>query len=236
MASEEEGRSSGGSARKLPVLRRLWGSDRQWTIADKLTALGLVVALGSLAVAVVQLRQGGTSAATPSTTSSADPPTLSPEKSPTSSVTPPQPSQEGASPSAPAGPPSFGPAGVDLLSSGTARVEVDDEPVGLLKLSTWRIYYTGDLSASQSGIVGRGGTAFALINATTATLDFQTCRTQKSWSAVINWNQLEQWSVVCIKTADRRRGIMRIDEMPDLDTRHPEVVLTGQIWKPLVNE
>jgi hypothetical protein len=53
---------------------------------------------------------------------------------------------------------------------------------------------------------------------------------------VINWNQLEQWSVACIKTANRRRGIMRIDEMPDLDTRQPEVVLTGQIWKPIVNE
>ncbi|MFC0531330.1 hypothetical protein [Phytohabitans kaempferiae] len=207
-----------------------------------LLILLLVVALVWALLREPQAPGGGAAAATspsPSpTASSALPPTESPDSDLTPAATEPGTSASGPvdGPQSDAGepgtPPQFGGSGVDIRYSGTERVEFDYFGIDI----NWRRGYaqSSDITASRGGIVGREGTAFALINHATTAPDFETCRSQKSWTAVINWSQVKLWSMACIRTGDGRRGIMRIDEMPALDESSPSVVLTGQIWEPVV--
>lgn len=217
---------------------------RAWShpLAIALILLLILLLIVSLAWALLRepqaLEGAATASASPSpspTASEAIPPTQSPENDLTPSAPvdgSPQPGLDGASPPASGGPPPFGDSEVGPRSGGSQRVGIDHLEFDVYY---WSEALRGDLSATRGGIVGHRGTAFALIDTTTTEPNFETCRAQKTWTAVINWSQMQLWSMLCIKTKDKRRGIMRIDQMPDLESAKPSVVLTGQIWSPTVN-
>lgn len=138
--------------------------------------------------------------------------------------------------------PEFGPSSqeVAVLSSGPVRLSVGE--YGLL-LKGW--YSSngrgGDLGGEGSdvvfaevGITGREGTRLALVEPGSPTT-FEACRDVTSWVPSLTWRQVRCGTFVCLGTPERRRGIMRINEMPDFNDQAPVVGVEGVTWQKIVD-
>lgn len=138
----------------------------------------------------------------------------------------------------------FDTSDVDSRSNGTVTLYLGE--YGLL-LDRWidSNGYGGsfngagsDIVFSDTGVSGRHNIQLALLSAESA-MSFPTCRDQTSWVPSLNWDQLERGSFACIKAPNGRRGILRIDQMPNFDENNPDnrptVQVTGVIWAPVVD-
>lgn len=134
--------------------------------------------------------------------------------------------------------PEFDLSSVNSYSNGAVELILGDDHGLELDSSSWsRALYSeySDISFSNAGIFGQDGTQFALLGVGSDT-SFATCRDQASWVAVLGWDQIKRGSFACVKnSSDGRRGILRIDQMPNLDSREPTVQVTGMIWEPVVD-
>lgn len=116
-----------------------------------------------------------------------------------------------------------------VFGNGTAKLFVDDQ----LDLPGWDVNPFGDITFIKAGLTGQNGVQFALLKDGTDT-SFATCRAQTAWTTAVNWNQLHRGSFACLRTANGQRGILRVDEMPNLDFSQPFTVLTGSVWAKIV--
>ncbi|MGC5660440.1 hypothetical protein ACN261_08565 [Micromonospora sp. WMMD723] len=161
---------------------------------------------------------------------SLEPPT--PETQPSGAATGPGPS---AAPTAgsvdPAADP-FAPSSVEPFSSGSVSLTVGSDYQ--LGLEDWDDEFGNrvDIQFTWTGIVGRNTNQLALLQAGEAR-SFATCQTKTAWASALNWSQVSAGTYTCIKWGNRR-GLMRIDYLPDLDAKYPEVTVTGIIWSPTV--
>ncbi|MCA1675207.1 MAG: hypothetical protein LC799_24450 [Actinobacteria bacterium] len=153
----------------------------------------------------------------------------------------PQPSPPWTSPvpqtAAPAesAPPEFDLSDVDSYSNGTVKLALSEYGDGLeLDSYSSRPDSYSDIVFGIAGVSGQNGTQFALLSAGSDT-SFATCRDQTSWVPVLDWDQVERGSFACVKAPGGRRGILRIDQMPNLDSREPTVQVTGFLWEPVVD-
>jgi hypothetical protein len=174
--------------------------------------------------------------------------TVSPSTTPPSSTGSPTIAPTGASPTStsssptagtPTGTPTladFDPSEVEARNGGTTKLSVGQ--YGLEIDYRWgdSRRYGGSLSGEDADIVfheagmsGREGTQFAPVRAG-AKRSFPTCQAEKSWVPSLGWNQLTKGTFVCLTTPTARRGLLRIDEAPDLDSDEPWVQVTGVTW------
>lgn len=162
-----------------------------------------------------------------------------------SAVTPgrPQPSRPGTSPALPSTTPAesalpdFDQSGAGTYSTGTVKLTIDKDGLDIHQ-SSWTVYnYDSedrDISFRGTGVSGQNGTQFVPLSAG-SDKSFATCQGQTSWVPILSWNQIERGSFACVKASSGRRGILRIDQMPNLDSREPTVQVTGVLWAPVVD-
>jgi hypothetical protein len=131
-----------------------------------------------------------------------------------------------------AGLPPFDPSDVDPYSSGVISLGIDDYLQ--LELQHWQenTRSFADISFTEAGIAGQGTVQLALVSAGESR-SFPTCRDKTSWVPSLTWGQVARGSFICIRWLSRR-GMMRIDEMPDMDESRPSVTVNGTIWRPEV--
>lgn len=132
--------------------------------------------------------------------------------------------------------PEFDMSDVNSYSNGTVKLVVGEYGLVLDSYSSGP-YSDGqysDILFKDTGVSGQKGTQFALLSAGSAR-SFATCRDQTSWVPVLDWNQVQRGSFACVKAPSGRRGILRIDQMPNLDSREPTVQVTGVLWEPIVD-
>jgi hypothetical protein len=128
--------------------------------------------------------------------------------------------------------PPFDPSDVDPLSSGVLSLGIDSDLQ--LGLRFWHENHrsAADISFTEAGIAGLGAVQLALVDARESR-SFPTCRDKTSWVPSLTWEEVNRGAFVCIKW-NSRRGMMRIDEMPDMDESRPRVTVNGTIWLPEV--
>ena len=129
----------------------------------------------------------------------------------------------------------FSPSEEKVFSNGTVqlglRVNRQLDLIGWFAVDN---YGDGHIVFTDVGLVGQNGTQFALMPSGSDT-SFATCRDQTAWTPAINWTQLQRGSFACLRTFLGRRGILRIDEIPDFAESDPVTVLTGSVWDPVVD-
>ncbi|GAB2998300.1 hypothetical protein GCM10027184_62270 [Saccharothrix stipae] len=132
----------------------------------------------------------------------------------------------------------FAPSREEVYSSGVAEIELDR--YGLIfdshhrwgTSSGWGGSADGtrsDISFSESGIIGRDGTGFALVGEGEPK-SFERCRDQADWAGSLTWQQVRKGSFVCLRAVSGRRGLLRVDEMPDPGADRKRVTVTGIVW------
>jgi hypothetical protein len=92
-----------------------------------------------------------------------------------------------------------------------------------------------DITFSSAGVAARDGIQLGMLDEEAAK-SFETCRDHRGWSPELTWGQVAVGSFACIRTPGGRRGLMRIDEMPDMEAKRPVVQVTGVTWQPVVDE
>lgn len=129
----------------------------------------------------------------------------------------------------------FSPSDEEVFSSGTVRLGLRvNTKVDLIGWFTVDNYGDGHIAFTDVGLVGQNGTQFALLDSGSDT-SFATCRDQIAWTDAIDWTQVQRGSFACLRTFLGRRGILRIDEVPDFSANEPVTVLTGSIWETTVD-
>jgi hypothetical protein len=122
-----------------------------------------------------------------------------------------------------------------VFSNGTVKLGLrDNKQLDLIGWFAVDNYGDGHIVFTDVGLVGQNGTQFALLDSGSDT-SFATCRDQTAWTAAINWTQVQRGSFACMRTFLGRRGILRIDEIPDFDENDPVTVLTGSVWETVVD-
>lgn len=133
--------------------------------------------------------------------------------------------------------PEFDKSDADTYSSGTVKLVVGQYGLQLHSYSS--VPYSdgdgSDILFRGTGVFGQGGTQFVLLSVGSDN-SFATCRDQTSWVPVLDWNQINRGSLACVKASTGRRGILRIDQMPKLDSPEPTVQVTGHLWTPIVDQ
>lgn len=129
----------------------------------------------------------------------------------------------------------FSPSDEKVFSNGTVklglRVNTQLDLIGWFAVDN---YGDGHIAFTDVGLVGQNGTQFALLD-NGADTSFATCRDQTTWTGAVTWTQVQRGSFACLRTFLGRRGILRIDEIPDFTANNPATVLTGSIWETAVN-
>jgi hypothetical protein len=129
----------------------------------------------------------------------------------------------------------FAPSEEKVFSNGTVKLGLRvDRQLDLIGWFAVDNYGDGHIVFTDAGLVGQNGTQFALL-ANGSDTSFATCRDQTAWTPTINWGQVRRGSFVCLRTFLGRRGIIRIDEIPDFAENDPVTVLTGSIWETAVD-
>jgi len=122
-----------------------------------------------------------------------------------------------------------------VFSSGTVelglRVNKQLDLIGWFAVDN---YGDGHIVFTEEGLVGQNKTQFALLDSGSDT-SFATCRDQTAWTPAINWTEVQRGSFACVRTFLGRRGIIRIDEIPDFDENDPVTVITGSVWETVVD-
>ena len=135
--------------------------------------------------------------------------------------------------------PDFTPSTEAVHSNGQIKLYLRDSYPRGLELTDWSggtFSDDGDVLAIEAGLTGQDGTQFTLLPDGSNT-SFGTCNKQTSWTTAINWTQLHRGSFACVRVGGYlrgRRGILRIDAMPDLSENAPFTILTGSVWEPIV--
>jgi hypothetical protein len=129
----------------------------------------------------------------------------------------------------------FSPSAEKVFSNGTVRLGLrGNTKLDLIGWFAVDNYGDGHIAFTDTGLVGQNGTQFALLDSGADT-SFATCRDQTAWTAAIDWSQVQRGSFACLRTFLGRRGIIRVDELPDLDGNDPATVLTGSVWETVVD-
>lgn len=129
----------------------------------------------------------------------------------------------------------FSPSDEKVFSNGTVRLGLRvNKHLDLIGWFAVDNYGDGHIVFTDVGLVGQNETQFAMLDSGSDT-SFATCRDQTAWTAAINWTQVQRGSFACLRTFLGRRGILRIDEMPDFDENDPVTVLTGSVWETAVD-
>lgn len=136
--------------------------------------------------------------------------------------------------------PEFGPSFQEVLSSGPVRLRVGE--YGLLLKGWYSSNGRGgdlggdgsDVVSAEAGTTGREGTRLALVEPGSPTT-FEACRDVTSWVTSLTWRQVRRGTFVCLGTPERRRGIMRINEIPDFNDQAPVVGVEGVTWQKIVD-
>jgi hypothetical protein len=220
---------------EIPARRR---SRRGWRIAG-LAAAGLVVVAAVVVGVVALVGSFGTGpssdgAAQPGGSPTSTPPDPSATAVPTSEVvssTVPRPGQTTAAEDLE----TFSPSEEKVFSTGTVRLGLRvNTRLDLIGWFAVDNYGDGHIVFTEAGLAGQNGTQFALLGSGSDT-SFATCRDQTAWTAAIDWTQVQRGSFACVRTFLGRRGIIRIDEVPDFDENDPVTVLTGSVWETVVD-
>jgi hypothetical protein len=98
-----------------------------------------------------------------------------------------------------------------------------------LDLESWGLVPSGDIAAAKTGLTASGGTGLGLLGPV-PTPSFGTCRNHQAWRATVRWQDLDEGSYLCVRTTGNRRGLVRIDRMPEPDESNVAVTVTGVIW------
>jgi hypothetical protein len=129
----------------------------------------------------------------------------------------------------------FSPSDEKVFSNGTVKLGLRaNKQLDLIGWFAVDNYGDGHIVFTDVGLVGQNGTQFALLGSGSDT-SFATCRGQTAWTASIDWAQVRRGSFACLRTFLGRRGILRIDEVPDFGGSDPVVVLTGSVWETVVD-
>jgi hypothetical protein len=129
----------------------------------------------------------------------------------------------------------FSPSDEKVFSNGTVKLGLRvNRQLDLIGWFAVENYGDGHIMFTDAGLVGQNGTQFALL-ASGSDTSFATCRDQTAWTPAIDWNQVQRGSFACLRTFLGRRGILRIDELPDFAGNDPVTVLTGSIWETAVD-
>jgi hypothetical protein len=98
-----------------------------------------------------------------------------------------------------------------------------------LDLRSWELVPSGDIAAAKPGLTASGGTAIGLLGPV-PTPSFDTCRNRQAWRTSVRWQDLDEGSYLCVRVAGGRRGLVRIDRMPEPDESNIAVTMTGVVW------
>jgi hypothetical protein len=98
-----------------------------------------------------------------------------------------------------------------------------------LDLESWGLVPSGDIAATKTGLTASGGTGLGLLGPV-PTPSFGTCRNRQAWRTSVRWQDLDEASYLCVRTAGDRRGLVRIDRMPEPDESNIAVTMTGVVW------
>ena len=129
----------------------------------------------------------------------------------------------------------FSPSDEKVFSNGTVKLGLRvNRQLDLIGWFAVDNYGDGHIVFTDAGLAGQNGTQFALLDSGSDT-SFATCRDQTAWTDAIDWTQVQRGSFVCLRTFPGRRGILRIDELPDFGERDPATVLTGSVWETVVD-
>ncbi|WBB56169.1 hypothetical protein [Verrucosispora sp. WMMD573] len=145
--------------------------------------------------------------------------------------------------------PVFGTSNVPARSNGVVRLDLNGYGIEVDSAGQWASARNrggdpdgedSDITFTDSGVAGREGIQFALL-AGVERPNFDTCKAQRGWTPSLTWNEAKRGAFVCIRTSEGRRGLMRIDEAPDLDAGNagdtePSTQVTGILWTPIVDE
>jgi serine/threonine protein kinase len=127
--------------------------------------------------------------------------------------------------------PPFTPSDEEIRGGGEATLTPD---LAFLDTYDWETYSDGSayrgLQFTQRGLAGHDGVQFGPL-ADGADTSFATCRDHPNWVPAITWAEVHRGSFLCMRTPDGRRGILRIDAMPNFDDLEPFTVLTGTTWE-----
>ena len=164
-----------------------------------------------------EIASGGATPTAPTEGSgTAQPPAGSPQSTPSQAVT--------------SAIPPFADRSQPVVTGGTAVLTAGGDD---LDFESWRLVPSGDISATITGLTASGDTGLGLLGPV-PTPSFRTCRNHQGWRAALRWQDLDEGSYICVKTAGDRRGLVRIDGMPEPDESNVAVTVTGVIWSPRV--
>jgi hypothetical protein len=199
-----------------------------------LVAGGLVV-VAAAAVGAVALfgtsPSDGSAQPGPSMTNTSSPPVATEPTAGTVGSTTPRPGETTAASDLA----TFSPSAEKVFSNGTVKLGLRvNKQLDLIGWFAVDNYGDGHIVFTDAGLVGQNGTQFALLGSGADT-SFASCRDQTAWTAAINWTQVQRGSFACLRTFLGRRGILRIDEIPDFGEDDPATVLTGSVWEPSVD-
>ena len=123
-----------------------------------------------------------------------------------------------------------------VRSDGVLTLRLDLGGSGLL-LDCWDDEGCGsyhDIVATSQALTGSNGTDMVVIS-TPPAASFSRCRQQTAWASVIPWSNLDQGTVLCLRTRNpKRHGALVIDAPPNLDREFPSVTITGVLWEAVI--
>jgi len=102
-----------------------------------------------------------------------------------------------------------------------------------LDLEPWGLVPSGDIAATKTGLTASGGTGLGLLGPV-PTPSFGSCRNRGAWRTSVRWQDLDEGSYFCVRTTGDRRGLVRIDRMPEPDESNIAVTMTGVVWRTRV--
>jgi len=216
--------------RPTTVVKRAWTAltrQRSGPALLGLAAIGLGLMVWLVVALVADNSSGSTgNSRTPGIASGSATPTTPPEgpsgtgQSPADSQ-PSTPSQAVAS----AIPP-FADRSQPVATGGTAVLVAGGDD---LDLESWGLVPSGDMAATKTGLAASGGTGLGLLGPV-PTPSFGTCRNREAWRTFVRWQDLDEGSYLCVRTAGDRRGLVRIDRMPEPDESTIAVTMSGVLW------
>lgn len=180
---------------------------------------------------------GPSSTGRPETTSTSQSPTSAPETtsptSPTSRTSQDPPTSDTLGEPLPV----FAESPEAFLHNGTATLTLNS--FKYLDFDGWTrllndLFADSDIAFIEAGLAGQHGLQLAHLPDGSDT-SFAACRGQTGWVSAVNWTQMHRGSFACLRTSDGRRGILRIDTMPNMNDDDPSTVLTGGVWEPIVD-